>query len=83
MSTMIAVRLEPDHQTPEALSFYAYFDGEFDGNQVNEAVENEEDARYEGGALSPSEEWSDGTEEVPNAITRATGLRRFFVCQAC
>lgn len=83
MSKLIAVRLEPDHQTPEALSFYAYFEGGgYDPDQVNEALENE-DERLEGGALSPTEELSDGTEETPNAITRATGLRRFFVCQGC
>lgn len=84
MSKLIAVRLEPDHQTPEALSFYAYFQGGgYDLDQVNEALDDDEDERVEGGALSPSDELSDGAEEVPNAITRATGLRRFFVCQGC
>lgn len=83
MSKLIAVRLEPDHQNTNACSFYAYFEGgACDLDQVNEAFENEDD-RLEGGALSPTEELSDGTEEVPNALTRATGLRRFFVCQAC
>lgn len=85
MSKLIAVRLEPDHQTPEAFSFYAYFqDGGFDFEQVNQVIEADgDDDRLEGGAYGLSEELSVDAEEVPNAITRATGLRRFFVCQGC
>jgi hypothetical protein len=81
MSKLVALVLEPDHAEPNGFAFYAYFKDDYDHEQVLEVLRDLDDPRLECGACSFSEEVSDGSDEVPNALTAATGLRRFFVCQ--
>lgn len=76
-----AVQLETLHDEPDAVAFYAYVDGEYDADEVRRALEDDEDERVQGGALSPGPTLPKG-KEVPNALSRATGLRRFLAAYA-
>lgn len=83
VSKLIVVQVETSHYDANAVAFYAYFEGgECDVEQVRKAFEDEDGDLVEGGG-EPFLEGGLQPEEVPNRLSRATGLRRFFVCQAC
>lgn len=83
MSKLVVIQVETSHHDPNAVAFYAYFEGgECDLKQVQAAFDDEDSELIEGGG-SPFLDDGLQAEEVPNRLSKATGLRRFFVCQAC
>ncbi len=77
MAKLVAVQLETCHANQDSTAWYAYFEAEgtFDLSKFRTKIK---DASKKDGA-PVGVEMADDPEEAPNALSRHTGLRRFYV----
>ncbi len=83
MPKLVAVQLETCHANSDGTAWYGYFTGpvefeEEDTLPADESVIEEVEAAVEKSSDPLSIEVEDW-EEVPNALSRHTGLRRYYV----
>ena len=80
---LVSLKLETCHANSDGVAWYAYTHGVLTDTQELEALYEDDTAVFEcdGGALGV-DEWEKVPTEVPNALTRATGLRRWYVASA-
>lgn len=83
MSKLVAVQLETCHANSDGSAWYAYLDGEFTEEQFNDRSFRREvrELIKENGA--PLRFEFDGLEEVPNRLSKATNLRRYYIGYGC
>ena len=77
-SKLVAVQLETCHANTDGTAWYAYFTGEFPEDNFKILKEIEKAAKEDGAPLGVEIE-EDSVEEVPNALSKHTGLRRYYV----
>lgn len=75
---VIAVQLETCHANTNGTAWYAYLDGEFPENNFKVLKDIETAAKQDGAPLGVEIE-EDSIEEVPNALSKHTKLRRYYV----
>lgn len=80
MAKLIYVQLETCHANTDGVAWYAYFEGEPTEEELDTCFDN--DDLVEKAPLGRLDE-GDPKEEVPNPLSRATGLRRYCVDGAC
>ena len=81
---LVALQLETCHANTNGTAWYAYVEGEGTPSQAQslagEAYQGHDADRVENAPLSA--EFVADPEEVPNALSRHTGLRRYYVAAA-
>ena len=81
MAELVYVQLEALDTEPSVLGWYAYFDGEPDGDDLDRVFENM--AKVCPGPRGWSEiTYEEEREEVPNLLSERTGLQRWFVANS-
>lgn len=82
MAQLLSVQLESCHHNLDGSSFYAYFKGEPTKEELETCLNDP--ALIEASGLSPDkdEEFPVSPEEVPNLLSKAAGLRRYYVSEA-
>lgn len=74
---LVAVQLETCHAERRAVAFYAYFRQEPDEADWEDALEAADEAPAPL-SLNPADQWED-REEVPNHLSQAAGMKRFYL----
>jgi hypothetical protein len=72
---LVAVQLETCHANHDATAWYAYYNGPV-GYHLRDEVEAA--AKKDGAPLGLDFE-ADSVEEVPNALSKHAGLKRYYV----
>lgn len=82
MARLIYVQTETCDENRDAVAWYAYFDGEPDGDDLDRVFEDRGRV-CECGLGWDELTYEDSREEVPNRLSEHTGLRRWYVAGAC
>jgi hypothetical protein len=77
MPKLVAVQLETCHANTDGTAWYAYLDGPTT-LWAEMLLEIEEAAKKDGAPLGVEID-EDSIEEVPNSLSRHTGLKRYYV----
>lgn len=77
---LISVQLETNDVNPDGVAFYAYFDGECPSSPGVKALKAA--SALDGATPLSLEHERRDWEEVPNALSRGAGLRRYYAGSA-
>jgi len=79
VAKLVYVQLETNHANTDSVAWYAYFVGAPSEEELANCLDYEDVRESAPLGAEPCED----PEEVPNLLSKHTGLRRFFVANAC
>jgi len=84
MAKLVMVKLETCHANSDGCAWYAYFEGEPSGGELEVGAVFADVQLVESASLGwdSDGEYGEEPEEVPNLLSKAAGFRRYYVSPA-